>query len=130
MVAGYLLSIGSFWRIHDLLTGDPLPFVLNATIGNIIALAGSCFLMGMHQQINRMFHKKRKLATFLYLGSLFLTLLVAFLNIPGPKALILLILMIFQWLAVAWYCLSYVPFAHDMIVSYVSHVVSRSSSEY
>jgi len=31
MVAGYLLSLGSFFRIKDLLLGDPFPFVFNAT---------------------------------------------------------------------------------------------------
>ena len=39
MLAGYILSMGSFWRFRNLLKGDP--FVLNATIGNIISLSGS-----------------------------------------------------------------------------------------
>ena len=31
MIAGYLLSFGSFFRIKDLILGDPFPFVFNAT---------------------------------------------------------------------------------------------------
>lgn len=51
MIAGYLLSMGSFWRIKDLMTGNPMPFVVNATVGNMIALAGSFFFTGPTQQI-------------------------------------------------------------------------------
>lgn len=34
MIAGYLLSMGSFWRISDLVVRhDPFPFVVHATVG-------------------------------------------------------------------------------------------------
>jgi len=118
MIAGYLLSFGSFWRIKDLILGDPLPFVLNATVGNIIALAGSCFLSGPKSQYQKMWHESRKGATILYLGSLALTLLVAFSNWMVLRGLILIILMIFQYFAIAWYCLSYIPFAREAVTSY------------
>jgi hypothetical protein len=120
MVAGYLLSLGSLFRIKDLvLHHDPFPFVMNATIGNIIALAGSFFLSGPKHQMERMWHEKRRTATALYLGSLTATVLVAFLPIPMGKGLILLLLMICQYVSIAWYCLSYIPFAHDAIRGYI-----------
>lgn len=118
MVAGYILSFGSFFRIKDLLLGDPFPFVLNATIGNVIALAGSCFLSGPQSQLAKMWHESRRLATALYLGSLVLTLLVAFLPIPG-RALLLILLMLCQYLSITWYCLSYIPFAREAISGYI-----------
>lgn len=120
MIAGYLLSMGSFWRIADLIRGHPLPFVLNATVGNLIALAGSCFFSGPQQQLRKMCDEKRRTATTLYIGSLALTLLVAFVPLPGPKGFVLLILMLAQYVAVAWYCLSYIPFAHEAVSSYIS----------
>jgi Got1/Sft2-like family len=130
VIAGYLLSLGSLWRLKDLALGRPLPFVLNATTGNIISLAGSFFFSGPRAQVRRMFHDKRRTATLLYLGSLFVTLIVAFVaprRLP-LKSLLLLLLMGAQYLAVAWYCLSYVPFAHDAVSSYLSHVWSRYTS--
>jgi hypothetical protein len=120
MIAGYLLSFGSFWRIKDLVIHhDPLPFVLNATVGNLIALAGSFFLTGPLAQFRNMWQEKRRTATALYVGSLFLTLVVAFSPVPGPKGLYLLILMLVQYVSITWYCLSYIPFAQDMLTGFL-----------
>lgn len=127
MIAGYLLSMGSFWRIADLIRGNSVPFVLNETVGNLIALAGSCFFTGPTSQMQRMFHPKRRIATSLYLGSLFLTLLVAFLpGMPGPRGLILLVLMLAQYVAVTWYCLSYIPFAQEAVANFIRHCWQRN----
>ena len=42
MIAGYILSLGSFFRILGVLfRGNATPLVLNVTIGNIVALMGS-----------------------------------------------------------------------------------------
>mmetsp|Transcript_9347 Transcript_9347/g.15527 ORF Transcript_9347/g.15527 Transcript_9347/m.15527 type:complete len:172 (-) Transcript_9347:187-702(-) len=123
MVLGYMLSFGSFFRIKDLITGNPLPFVLHATIGNIIALLGSCFLTGPKNQLERMFKEDRKVASIAYLTSLTLTLVVAFAPIPGPKGLFLFILLIVQYLSVFWYCLSYVPFARDAVKGYCYRMI-------
>merc|ERR1719420_2881012 len=54
VLSGYLLSFGAFFRIKSLLFGDPVPFVLNATVGHIIALCGSCFLSGPQSQVKKM----------------------------------------------------------------------------
>ena len=122
LVAGYILSFGAFWRLVDLAAGDPFPFVMNATIGNLIALAGSFFLSGPKNQWRRMWHDKRRTATTLYLSTLFLTLFVALVHksIPGPQGLYLVVLMLAQYVAITWYILSYIPFAHEMISQYIT----------
>ena len=108
--------------------------------------------------MRRIFHSSRRVATIMYLGSLFVTLLVC-LVLPvlrydgtgggdgtgtgngggtgdsdgdgdgdgdgtgggkGPssafrgEALLLLVLLGCQYVAVAWYCLSYIPFARQI----------------
>ena len=50
MVLGYILSLGSFFRMKDLLAGHPTSFVLYTTVGNIISLSGSCFLSGKRRK--------------------------------------------------------------------------------
>mmetsp|Transcript_12042 Transcript_12042/g.18080 ORF Transcript_12042/g.18080 Transcript_12042/m.18080 type:complete len:200 (-) Transcript_12042:193-792(-) len=81
MALGYILSLGSFFRFRDLLHGNPTSFVsYTSTVGTIISLSGSCFLSGPKSQLEKMFHDSRKMATILYLGSLVLTLVVAFLK--------------------------------------------------
>lgn len=124
MVAGYLLSLGSFWRIRDLLTGDPVPFVLNATIGNIIALLGSCFFSGPQAQFTKMWKDQRRTASLLYLGSLLGTLLCIVIRIPLQR-LILLLLIVVQYVAIFWYCISYIPFAQDAVAGFVQRCLQR-----
>jgi hypothetical protein len=99
------LSFGSFIRMRDLLGGNPAPLVINVTFGNIIALCGTCFLTGPRQQVRRMFHESRKLASACYLGSLVLTLVLLILPKFGGKGLLLFILLIFQYVAITWYVL-------------------------
>mmetsp|Transcript_6977 Transcript_6977/g.14213 ORF Transcript_6977/g.14213 Transcript_6977/m.14213 type:complete len:216 (-) Transcript_6977:472-1119(-) len=115
MVCGYLLSFGSFFRMANLLKGNPVPLVVNVTVGNAIALCGTCFLSGPQMQLQRMFHSSRKLASVFYLGSLGVTMFLLLLR-PFPlRGLLLFLLMIGQYAAITWYCLSYIPFARQFV---------------
>jgi drug/metabolite transporter (DMT)-like permease len=129
VIAGYLLSLGSFFRIQQLLFGNPTPLVLNATVGNILALTGSCFLSGPQAQYRRMWQPRRQAATAFYLGSLLVTIVV--LMIPmgnyGLKGILLLLLMLIQYVAITWYCLSYVPFAQDAVQGWLQRRVWSDS---
>jgi hypothetical protein len=129
MVLGYVLSFGSFFRFKDLLQGDPRPFVVYSTLGNIISLSGSFFISGPKSQLKKMFHDSRKVATMLYLGSLLVTLAIAFIpfgaKFQGVKAFILVTLLIFQYIAVGWYCLSYIPFARQITTRAMNTIWSR-----
>jgi hypothetical protein len=73
-----------------------------------------------------MWHEKRRVATTMYIGSLFLTLLVAFLPVPG-KALLLLILMVAQYISIGWYTISYIPFAQEAVSNYLARFVGRGT---
>lgn len=115
MAVGYLLSFGSVFRINALLKGNPIPFVLTATLGNIVALCGSCFLSGPRAQTKTMFRKRRRLASCGYLASLFLTIAFAFKTGMIRQKQIMIALMAFQYLSIAVYCLSYVPFLDEII---------------
>jgi len=125
MALGYIISLGSFFRLKDLLHGNPTSFVLYTTVGNIISLSGSCFLSGPKTQLNKMFHDSRKLATIVYLGSLFITLLVAFLKEFKGQSFLLLVLVCVQYVAVFWYCLSYIPFARQMAGRFFGRIMSN-----
>lgn len=116
MLFGYIINIGSWFRFKRLLFGDPLPFVIVSTVGNIISLSGACFLSGPRAQTRKMFHETRRIASVVYLSCMLITLLVAFLC-TGFKwqAPLMIILMITQYVAVTWYCLSYIPFARDAV---------------
>ena len=87
-------------------------FAVFYTFGNISALAGSCFLMGPIKQIKNMFKEKRLIATIVMLGALVLTLFAAF---WWKKKLLALLFVVIQYLAMTWYCISYIPFARDAV---------------
>ena len=117
MIAGYILSFGSFMRIKSLLFGNPVPIVVHVTVGNIIALCGTCFLSGPQAQMRRMLHKTRKLATTYYLGSLVVTMFLLLLPHFPFRNFLLFMLMIGQYVAITWYCLSYIPFARQFVTN-------------
>ena len=47
---GWLITMMSFSRFVHLLRGEPVPFVLMYTLGNIISLCASMFLAGPKRQ--------------------------------------------------------------------------------
>mmetsp|Transcript_7148 Transcript_7148/g.14748 ORF Transcript_7148/g.14748 Transcript_7148/m.14748 type:complete len:210 (-) Transcript_7148:2191-2820(-) len=117
MFCGYLLSFGSFMRLRHLFMGNPVPIVVNVTVGNIITLCGTCFLTGPQSQLSKMFHKSRKMASMFYLGSLGFTLFLLLLPHFPFRGLLLLLLMLGQYVAITWYCLSYIPFARQFVMN-------------
>ncbi|XP_039593957.1 vesicle transport protein SFT2A isoform X1 [Polypterus senegalus] len=83
------------------------------TLGNIAALASTCFLMGPFKQLKRMFDPTRLIATIVMLLFFALTLCAVFWWNKKGLAIIFCVL---QFLAMTWYSLSYIPFARDAII--------------
>ncbi|XP_051946245.1 vesicle transport protein SFT2A-like [Xyrauchen texanus] len=88
-------------------------FAVFYTLGNISALASTCFLMGPLKQLKRMFEPTRLLATILMLLFLVLTLCAVFWWNKKGLAIIFCIL---QFLSMTWYSISYIPFARDAVI--------------
>ncbi|KXJ26097.1 vesicle transport protein SFT2A [Exaiptasia diaphana] len=87
-------------------------FAVFYSIGNVVALASTCFLMGPCKQLKNMFKEKRLIATIIMLTCLVLTLCAALWWSNKGLALVFCIL---QYFAMTWYCLSYIPFARDAV---------------
>lgn len=110
-VTGILLSLlGSFLMFTP--KNGMILFGVFYTLGNVVALISTCFLMGPVNQVKKMFAPTRLIATILMLSFLVLTLLCAFLW--HNKGLVLLFV-ILQFLAMTWYSLSYIPYARDAV---------------
>lgn len=88
-------------------------FAVFYTIGNIAALASTCFLMGPLKQLKRMFEPTRLIATIVMLLCLTLTLCAVF---WWGKRGLAIIFCILQFLAMTWYSISYIPFARDAVI--------------
>uniref|UniRef100_A0A915PQV3 Vesicle transport protein n=1 Tax=Setaria digitata TaxID=48799 RepID=A0A915PQV3_9BILA len=82
-------------------------FTVMVSLGSILSLFGTCFLMGPLKQLQKMFEQGRFLASLIYLLSIVFTLLAGLVFSNPPLALVFVI---GQYLAMAWYSLTYVPF--------------------
>ncbi|XP_063977681.1 vesicle transport protein SFT2A isoform X1 [Diachasmimorpha longicaudata] len=118
-VVGILLSfLGSFALfLHKGLK----VFAVFYTLGNIVSLASTCFLMGPVNQLKKMFAATRIIATVLVFVSIAMTLYSA---IGLEKAGLALVFIIIQSLAMTWYSLSYIPYARDAVKKAVESCIS------
>ncbi|XP_019405522.1 PREDICTED: vesicle transport protein SFT2A isoform X1 [Crocodylus porosus] len=88
-------------------------FAVFYTLGNVAALASTCFLVGPIKQMKKMFETTRLIATLVMLFSFIATLCAVFWW--GKKGLAVLFC-ILQFLAMTWYSLSYIPYARDAVM--------------
>ena len=117
MCVAFLLTIGSLIRLKALIQGDPAPFVIYFTFGNLCAIASSFFLSGPKAQCKKMVDRTRRIATAFYLLTIFFTFFVAFYeDVPdGARVGIIILCVVVQWLAMLWYTISFIPFARDWV---------------
>ncbi|XP_062451711.1 vesicle transport protein SFT2B isoform X2 [Rhea pennata] len=87
-------------------------FAVFYTLGNIASLGSTAFLMGPMKQLKKMFEPTRLIATVVMLLCLLLTLCSAFWWHNAGLALLFCIL---QFFALAWYSISFIPFARDAV---------------
>ncbi|CAH1109301.1 unnamed protein product [Psylliodes chrysocephalus] len=109
-IVGILLTfLGSFALFLN--RGLPV-FAVFYTLGNVTSLLSTCFLMGPVNQVKKMFASNRYIATILVIVSFVLTLISA---LWFKRALLALLFIIIQSLAMTWYSLSYIPYARDAV---------------
>ncbi|RWS21436.1 hypothetical protein B4U80_07514 [Leptotrombidium deliense] len=87
-------------------------FAIFYTLGNIMSMCSTVFLMGPWRQLKTMFKETRIIATCLVLFFIVLTLLSA---LVWEKRGLAIIFCICEFLAMTWYSLSYIPYARDAV---------------
>ena len=102
--AGMVLSLTSLFSFTSLLLGNPTPFALKYTLGNLLAMGASSFLVGPVKQCTDMFAPERRVATSLYAGSLLATLTCIFYL---HSKLLTFVAICCQLCAMVWYFVSY-----------------------
>jgi len=111
--AGFVLSLlGAIF----LFLGSLSSFALLYALGTIVALIGTGFLIGFTKQLKLMFKPVRVGATIVFLGSIILIFVGAF--VIGSDILCI-IFVIIQFLAYTWYTLSYIPYARTTVSNLV-----------
>mmetsp|Transcript_5475 Transcript_5475/g.12109 ORF Transcript_5475/g.12109 Transcript_5475/m.12109 type:complete len:162 (-) Transcript_5475:1527-2012(-) len=100
---GFLLSIAS---LPLLWTMNIPAFAVMYSLGAIVSICSTMFLMGPCKQLARMLDGHRILATIVYFAAIIGTLVVAF---KTKNAGLCLICIVIQFLALCWYCLTWIP---------------------
>ncbi|TFY65044.1 hypothetical protein EVG20_g5743 [Dentipellis fragilis] len=107
---GFLLSIlGSVM----LFIGSLTTFALLYALGTVVSLISTGFLIGFFKQIKLMFKPVRIIATILFLASIALIFVGAFVLDSG---ILCIIFVIIEYLAFLWYTLSYIPYARTAVL--------------
>ena len=120
---GSVLSILSTFFVSAIFLGRPEKFALLYSFGQFCSIGSSMFLMGPWSQLQSMFAPERAMATSVYLATVVLTIVAALKTHSG----ILVFLMIaIQFCALAWYCLSFIPYAREMAWNIIKSCIGMS----
>ena len=114
---GVTLSVTSLFSFSQLLLGHPTPFAIKYSVGNALSLVSMCFLVGPRRQLRNMTSSTRWIAALIYVVAMALTFVSCFVFKAKGGALIVLICIIVQFCAMAWYALSYIPFGRKLFKS-------------
>ncbi|KAI0336391.1 SFT2-domain-containing protein [Cubamyces sp. BRFM 1775] len=110
LIAGFVLSLLGTILLVPLGLGT---FALLYALGTIVSLIGTGFLIGFTKQLKLMFKPVRIVATIFFLASIVLIFVGAFVI---RNDLICIIFVIIEYLAYAWYNLSYIPYARTAVL--------------
>jgi len=113
LIVGFVLSIlGSTL----LFLGQLGSFAILYGMGTLISLAGTGFLIGFYKQLKLMFKPVRVVASIVFLASIALVFVGAFVI---KNDVICIIFVIVEYLAYTWYTLSYIPYARAAILKVI-----------
>ena len=120
-VAGLLLSLSSMFAWTDLMLGHPTKFAVRLSVGNVLSLLGTGFVVGPRRQLKYMTSPTRWGAALVFVLAMAATLVSA---LVVKQELLVLACIIVQFLAMLWYMLSFIPFARRAVSSCLKSAVS------
>ncbi|WVZ74970.1 hypothetical protein U9M48_023083 [Paspalum notatum var. saurae] len=91
---------------------NPVKFGVTFTLGNMMALGSTAFLIGPKRQFDMMLDSVRIYATAIYIASIIIALFCA---LYVHSKLLTLLAIILEFGALVWYSLSYIPFARSVV---------------
>ncbi|KAL9715031.1 hypothetical protein Ac2012v2_001691 [Leucoagaricus gongylophorus] len=110
LAIGFLLSLlGSI----VLFLGQLGSFAVLYVFGTVISLIGTGFIIGFFKQLKLMFKPVRVVASIIFLASIGLVFVAAFVL---HSDILCLIFVIIEYLAYTWYTLSYIPYARSAVL--------------
>lgn len=112
--------MGSWARLVDLAQGNPGPFVVLFTCGNLVSLFGSFILNGPYAQGKKMVGPQMRCATAAYLIAMIMTFFVAFyqgIKDNGERLGLIILLIVIQYVCMIWFIICSVWFLKKMVLA-------------
>ena len=121
LIFGALLS--GFGTVFFFL-GRIKPFAIYYSVGSLVGLFSSFFIVGPMRQCSLMFSKNRWIATSVYICLILATLYVAT-QTEGQlddklRKLLIILCIVLQYLAAMWYGLSFIPFGRTVMKNLIA----------
>ncbi|KAI0736930.1 SFT2-domain-containing protein [Fomitopsis betulina] len=110
LAVGFVLSLlGAIFLFFS----DFVMFAILYVLGTVVSLIATGFLLGFGKQLKLMFKPIRVIATVVFLLSIVLVLVGAFVI----KSDVLCLIFVFvEYIAFTWYTLSYIPYARTAVL--------------
>jgi len=112
-LVGQLLQFLSFGSMAGVLLGRPGRFAMTYTLSNVTMLLASFFLSGPAAQCRKVKAKNRLGTLLIYILSMSATMMAVFWGPFVGRFAIIMACVVIQWVALAWYVLSFVPYGHS-----------------
>jgi uncharacterized membrane protein len=124
---GICFSLGMIISImSSFLVLNPVKFALPYTVGNVLSLLSTGFLVGPKRQCKYACASTRIVAFLIYIGCIVATLISAF---ALKKGFLTLLFVVTQFFAGLWYTASYVPYGREMLSRCGRAVVGQATAQ-
>ena len=107
---GLLISLVSFAAIFS-----PRRFASLFTLGNVVTLLSTTFLVGPRRHARMMVAPTRLCATLVYFG--FMACTIAAVALQNTPLAVVIFCVVCQFVAMEWYTLSYLPFGRTVALA-------------
>jgi len=119
-VASLACCIVSIFSIAAIVL-HPSRFAVPYTLGNLLLVLSTGFLVGPMRQLRMCLNPTRLIASIVFVLALIFTFVAAFVL---KSEILVLVAVIIQFCALIWYSLSYIPFARGLCKNCLSSLIS------
>uniref|UniRef100_A0A7S0ZYE5 Vesicle transport protein n=1 Tax=Noctiluca scintillans TaxID=2966 RepID=A0A7S0ZYE5_NOCSC len=106
---GQCLQASCWFYFGSVMLGFPAKFATCYTLGNFVMMCASLFFSGPTQQMKQIMLKQRGSTLALFMSTMLLTLVTVYSRSFVGRSFLLILFVVVQYMALAWYILSYVP---------------------
>ena len=116
---GMLFQFMAMGSIVGVLIGRTNKFAFMYTVGNVVSVFATFFLVGPVRQFKNMIDVQRRNASLAFCGAIVMTLLSLYVF---HSKLLTVVFVVVQFAAYVWYILSYVPYGRECLMNVIQRI--------